>query len=403
MELPDPKQELEAEAHLDKLRDLPPADQADYLARLADSALREYLRKLLNLPPLIEALPRGFRCGDFILGEKLGEGGFGVVYRAEQIMQQQTESRPPVTRPAAVKFIRPELLRAGPAKANAHLNNFTDELARLVTLNHPHIVAVHAAGRRKISDALPEVPWFGMEYLDFLDTLDPATGNLRWPPQHLDGLAAKIEFLLPVCDAVAHAHRHNILHLDLSPNNIRPLTDGSVKVIDFGLAEWLRPERSSMPWRVGFGTPPYLAPEQLGHGGHPIGPPADVHALGVLLYQLITGRWPFDVPDNHPGGATAALCECVCTAPRRPLRELWQAAPRELDELLDNAMKVNPAARPPDAGAFRDALKTCLPKAGAAAAAAKHVSVHAEGASVAIGGNNTNSPINISPAKPAAH
>jgi serine/threonine protein kinase len=356
MKFPDPKHEAEAEAHLDQLHDLPAAAQNDYLARLPDAALRDYLRKILNLPPMIDALPRGFRCGDFVLDGKLGEGGFGIVYRAEQIMEEKTETRPRVTRPAAVKFIRPELLRAGPATASAHLNNFSDELARLVTLNHSHIVTVYAANRVKVSDALPEVPWFAMEYLDFLDTLDPATGNLRWPPQHLDGFTAKMDFFLKACDAVAHAHRHRILHLDLSPNNIRPLTNGSVKVIDFGLAEWLRPERSSMPWRVGFGTPPYLAPEQLGHGGHPIGPPADVHALGVLLYQLIIGRWPFDVPDTHPQGATAALCESVCTAPRRRLRALWHDAPRELDELLDNAMKVNPGDRPPDAGAFRDAL-----------------------------------------------
>lgn len=158
------------------------------------------------------------------------------------------------------------------------------------------------------------------------------------------------------------------------------------------------------PWLLNppRGTPPYLAPEQLGFGGHPIGPPADVHALGMLLYQLITGRWPFDVPDTHPQGATAALCECVRTAPRRKLSELWHDAPPALNTAVAEALAVDPRSRQQDAGALRDALKACLPKAGAAEAAAKHVSVHAQGGSVAIGGNNINSPINIDPARPAA-
>jgi serine/threonine-protein kinase len=225
--------------------------------------------------------------GPYKIVRLLGEGGMGAVYLAERT---DLGSR------VAIKFLRD----AWPSPARR--DRFAAEQRMLARLNHPAIAQLHDAG------ALPDgTPWFVMEYVDGV----PLT---EYCHAHGTSIEGRLELLRLVCEGVRHAHQHAVIHRDLKPSNILVTADGTVKLLDFGIAKHLVPGEPDVT-RTGPRpmTLAYAAPEQV--RGDEVGTYSDVYSLGVILYALLAGRPPFDVASLDP---LAAAGRVLAQAPDRP-------------------------------------------------------------------------------------
>ncbi len=215
------------------------------------------------------SLPRAF--GDYELLEELGRGGMGVVYRARQRSLQRV---------VAVKMI----LR-GDFATPEDLARFQSEARAAACLDHPHIVAVHDAGESGGR------PYFSMRLVEGRTLADVLSGG---PMKPRDAAAC----LAVISRAVHYAHENSILHRDLKPSNVLIDGDGRPHVTDFGLAKWTADAATPGPTRSGgiVGTPAYASPEQISNKRGEVGPASDVYSLGVILYEMLTGRPPFQAP-----------------------------------------------------------------------------------------------------------
>ncbi|MBX3737845.1 MAG: protein kinase [Candidatus Didemnitutus sp.] len=229
----------------------------------------------------------GTRIGPYVLEEKLGEGGFGVVYRAEQ--------EQPMRRSVALKIIKLGM------DTRAVVARFEAERQALALMDHPHIARVFDGG------ATPSGrPYFVME----LVSGRPITTFCR---EERLGLRARLGIFLQVCRAVQHAHQKGIIHRDLKPSNMLVSRDGQhfvAKVIDFGIAKaaggrGVEPT-SFTRLNLFVGTPAYMSPEQLYGASGGIDTRSDVFSLGAVLHELLVGLPPFD-PPPLPDGSTAPL------------------------------------------------------------------------------------------------
>jgi eukaryotic-like serine/threonine-protein kinase len=224
-----------------------------------------------DLTVLGAALPQSDRAsipsipGYEVLGE-LGRGGMGLVYKARQLR---------LNRIVALKMI----LAGNHASPEARVR-FLAEAESVAKLHHPHIVQIFAFGD------CDGHPFFEMEYVAGGSLSDRLDGTPR-PPRD----AARLVETL--ARAIDEAHRLGIVHRDLKPANILLTADGIPKIADFGLAKCLDVETGLTQTQFIVGSPSYMAPEQTGQSSTPIGPAADVYSLGVLLYELLTGRPPF--------------------------------------------------------------------------------------------------------------
>lgn len=207
----------------------------------------------------------------------LGEGGMGVVHLAE---------RTDLGNRVAIKILRDASL------SPARRERFFSEQRTLARLDHPLVARLYDA------DILPDgTPWFAMEYVDGV----PITEHCR---RHAISIPDRLRLLRSVCEAVLYAHRHAVIHRDLKPSNLLIRAVGSVRLLDFGIAKHLSEDEAGADrTRTAFRmlTPAYAAPEQL--AGEPVGIHSDVCSLGVVLYDLLTGRLPFDPPGSSPGEA----------------------------------------------------------------------------------------------------
>ncbi len=270
-------------------------------------------------------LPRKF--GDFELQRELGRGGMGIVYQARQRSLNRT---------AAVKMI----LRGEWASA-ADQARFRSEAESAARLDHPHIVPVYEVGEYDAQ------PYFVMKYVEGV-TLANRLAEGPMPPRE----AAAI--LAPICDAIHFAHERGILHRDLKPSNILIDLEGRPHVTDFGLAK--RVEGDAQLTRSGavLGTPCYMAPEQAAGNRGQLSPATDVYSLGTILYQMLTGRPPFQ--------AATPVDTVLLVLEQDPLppRLLNPRADRDLEMIALKCLQKPPALRYPTAKALGDDLRAFL-------------------------------------------
>ncbi|HEV8358416.1 MAG TPA: serine/threonine-protein kinase [Gemmatimonadales bacterium] len=272
-------------------------------------------------------LPRE-RFGPYRITGVLGEGGMGVVYLAER---SDLGSR------AAIKILRDASL------SPARRERFASEQRTLAQLNHPGIAGLLDA------DTLPDgTPWFVMEYVEGMPLTAFCTARGTSVP-------GRLRLLRSVCEAVQHAHTQAVIHRDLKPSNVLVKPDGTVKLLDFGIAKQLESlDLGGDQTRTGLRmmTPAYAAPEQ--YDGGRIGIHTDVYALGVILYELLAGRLPFDLADRKPAEAMTIVAQQM---PEKPSVIAWgrgraggarsvsKAAWSDLDTLCLTAMHKDPARR----------------------------------------------------------
>ena len=254
-----------------ELRDLwAAASVAEELARFPASASAETGDWSTWTSPRLAPLaddPRRF-VGKYEILSELGRGGMGVVHLARQV---------DLDRVVAIK----RLLR-GAAASDDDMARFRSEAASAAMLSHPHIVAVHDVG---VED---EIPFLVMQYVE-------GTTLARKLADGPLGPRVAAALLVPICRAVDHAHQRGVLHRDLKPSNILIDVAGRPLVGDFGLAKRIDLGDEFGPTITGaiLGSPSYMAPEQASSQRATVGPPADVYALGAILYQMLTGRPPF--------------------------------------------------------------------------------------------------------------
>jgi len=260
------------------------------------------------------------QIGKYRILEKIGQGASGSVYKGYDAA---------LGRHVAVKII------SDVGADETGRRRFQREAQSAARLAHPHIITVYDFGQEQ--DKL----YMAMELLEGTD-LKQAIAERR-----LRTLDEKLDVMEQVCDGLAFAHTHAIVHRDLKPANIHLLPDGQVKVMDFGLA---RLSGSDMT-RTGLvmGTPHYMSPEQV-RGEH-VDARSDVFSLGCVLYELLTGRKPFDAESMH------SVLYMVLQARPRPPRELVPDLPPVVEQLLDRSLAREPAARFPDASEFLKAVQ----------------------------------------------
>ncbi|HEY1381579.1 MAG TPA: serine/threonine-protein kinase, partial [Gemmataceae bacterium] len=247
-------------------------------------------------------------AGRYQLVERVGEGGMGEVWLAEQ-----TE---PVRRKVAVKLVRPGM---GSRQVVAR---FEAEWQALALMDHPNIATVFDAGSTESGR-----PYFVMELLKGVPITD-------YCDRHRLGPRERLGLFVDVCRAVQHAHQKGVIHRDVKPSNV--LVAGHddtpvVKVIDFGVAkvtgEPATDRPADGPYTHLVGTPLYMSPEQAGQGAPDVDTRTDVYALGVLLYELLTGTTPFE--GALPRGATYAEIRRVIReeAPPKPSTRVGTLGP----------------------------------------------------------------------------
>jgi len=270
------------------------------------------------------------RLGQYTLGEKLGEGGMGVVYRASHAM---------LRRPTAIK-----LLADG---GDASLARFEQEVQLLAGLNHPNIVTVHDYGRTADGSF-----YFAMELLEGMDLEKLVASDGPQPPERV------IHIIRQVARGLDEAHGIGLVHRDVKPANVFACRHwgepDAVKVLDFGLAKNnAGPSMAVTAQNAVLGTPLYICPEALKNGDL-VDVRSDIYSLGAVAYYMLTAEPVFD------GGSTVEVCaKHLHATPVPPSERLGRAVPADLEALVLRCLAKSPGDRYSSAAELERALAAC--------------------------------------------
>ncbi len=270
-------------------------------------------------------LPRDF--GPLVLLEEIGRGGMGVVYKARHRE---------LDRIVAVKMILASHLASA-----EHVRRFQEEARAAARVEHPHIVHIHEVGQ------VEDQHYFTMQYVEGVSL---AVRIARGPIEIQEAVC----LVAQVARAVGHLHRHEIVHRDLKPSNILLDETGKPHVTDFGLAKVVASDSQATATGAILGTPSYMAPEQAAGQHLAVGPWSDIYSLGAVLYELLTGRPPF-----QEDTAIDTVLKVLEGEPPLP-RTLNRRVPRALELVCLKCLAREPRRRYASADALADELERFL-------------------------------------------
>ncbi|HEU5247164.1 MAG TPA: protein kinase [Candidatus Udaeobacter sp.] len=289
------------------------------------SAKQETLDDLLGELDVCDA---DWRIGNYQILEEIGRGGMGVIYRA-----RQRHSR---------RIVALKRILSYHADSQETLARFRREAQAAASLDHPNILPIY-----EVSECDDGLPFFSMKFAGGGSLLEAAPA-LRSEPRRAVALMAK------VARAVQYAHGQGILHRDLKPGNVLLDGRGEPLVSDFGLAKWLDTSSHLTRTLTIFGTPGYIAPEQVNGSSGKLGPAADVYSLGAILFDLLTGRPPF------LGEHALKVIQQASEKPAPKLRTLMPSLDRDLETICAKCLEREPSARYRSAGALAEDLERWL-------------------------------------------
>src|SRR5438105_5027445 len=259
--------------------------------------------------------------GNYKIEQKLGEGGMGAVFRGVDMMLE---------REVAIKFLRPEL-----SSQPQVVERFRSEAVTLAKLNHPNIATLYTLLRQ--GDSFFMV----LEFVrgSTLDTVIQQRGAI--PSEHA------IPLFCQMLDGIQHAHDFGIIHRDINPANMMLTEKGTLKVLDFGIARILGTARMTRQGNI-IGTIEYMSPEQV--RGFETDARSDIYSLGMLLYEMLTGRCPFDMQNEFE------LMKAQIEQFPLPPRQLNPAIPEVVEQAIWRSIQKDPAQRFQSASEFRTFL-----------------------------------------------
>ncbi len=248
--------------------------------------------------------------GRYEITELIGVGGMADVYKAVDVMENRT---------VAVKILKPEY-----SENEEFLRRFRNESKAIAVLSHPNIVKIYDVG---FSD---EIQFIVMEYIDGITLKEfiEQQGVLRWKDA--------LHFVTQILRALQHAHDKGIVHRDIKPQNIMLFTDGTIKVMDFGIARFSRIDGKTLSDKT-IGSVHYISPEQA--RGDMTDERSDIYSVGVMLYEMLTGRKPFE--GENPVAVALKHMQEDAVEPR----EIMPSIPEALEEIVIHAMEKNPIRR----------------------------------------------------------
>ena len=269
-----------------------------------------------------------WRIGNYQVLEEIGRGGMGVIYRA-----RQRHSR---------RIVALKRILSYHADSQETLARFRREAQAAASLDHPNILPIF-----EVSECDDGLPYFSMKFAGGGSLLDAAPA-LRGEPRRSVALMAK------VARAVQYAHGQGILHRDLKPGNVLLDGRGEPLVSDFGLAKWLDTSSHLTRTLTIFGTPGYIAPEQVNGSAGKLGPASDIYSLGAILFDLLTGHPPF------LGEHALKVIQQASEKPAPKLRTLMPGLDRDLETICAKCLEREPGARYRSAGDLAEDLERWL-------------------------------------------
>lgn len=279
-------------------------------------------------------IPQSLAGGRYTVGELIGHGGMAQVHIG-------TDTR--LGRTVAIKIMRSDL-----AEDSIFLTRFRREARAVAQLNNPNIVSIYDSGEEQLEDAAGntvQVPYIVMEYIKGQTLRDIIQVNGSLSPQDVE------QVMIGVLNALDYSHRMGIIHRDIKPGNIMISDQGTVKVMDFGIARAMDDSSATMTQNQGVvGTAQYLSPEQA--RGEQVGAKSDLYSAGCVLYEMLTGKPPFT------GDSAVAIAYQHVSETATPISTLIPGLDKRWDSIVAKAMAKDTENRYADAAAFRQDIVT---------------------------------------------
>jgi len=283
-------------------------------------------REVSRKPEVAERLPEilGYR-----IERRLADGGSSRVYEATSVENGMT---------VALKVINS-------GASGSALQRFRQECRVMARLDHPGIVRLYETGHTQDGHVYLTMEFVRGQCID------------KWADAHGCNVAERVRLVLQVLEALSHAHGAGVIHRDLKPQNILVDEDGNARLVDFGVARLTREDghRTGFHTETGnlVGTFSYMSPEQADGKSGRVGPPTDVYQTAVVLYELLTGRLPYDLENRN----AMAVLKAVLFDRRVPISEVRPELSGALEECIMRALSTNPEERPQTVAQFAAELR----------------------------------------------